>query len=89
LEEFVNEKLGKVFEYDKKKNTNLLETLRYYIKNNTNVQKTAEDMYVHYNTMRYRINKLKELGIDGEDGFELTEISLAYLLYQYLQLKKG
>jgi len=89
LEEFVNEKLGKVFEYDKKKNTNLLETLKYYIKNNTNVQKTAEDMYVHYNTMRYRINKLKELGIDGEDGFELTEISLAYQLYQYLQLKKG
>lgn len=89
LEDFVNEKLGKVFEYDKRKNTNLLETLKYYIKNNTNVQKTAEDMFVHYNTMRYRINKLKELGIDGEDGFELTEISLAYQLHQYLQLKKG
>ncbi len=89
LEDFVTEKLGKVFEYDKKKNTNLLETLKYYIKNNTNVQKTAEDMFVHYNTMRYRINKLKELGIDGEDGFELTEISLAYQLHQYLQLKKG
>ena len=89
MEDFVAEKLGKVFEYDKRKNTNLLETLRYYIKNNTNVQKTAEDMFVHYNTMRYRINKLKELGIDGEDGFELTDISLAYQLHQYLQLKKG
>ncbi|MFJ7662289.1 PucR family transcriptional regulator [Lysinibacillus sp. NPDC097162] len=89
LEDFVMEKLGKVFEYDKKKNTNLIETLRYYIKNNTNVQKTSEDMFVHYNTMRYRINKLKELGIDGEDGFELTEIALAYQLHQYLQLKKG
>ncbi|MFJ7405885.1 MULTISPECIES: PucR family transcriptional regulator [unclassified Lysinibacillus] len=89
LEDFVTEKLGKVFEYDKRKNTNLLETLRYYIKNNTNVQKTSEDMFVHYNTMRYRINKLKELGIDGEDGFELTEIALAYQLHQYLQLKKG
>ncbi|QPQ35648.1 PucR family transcriptional regulator [Lysinibacillus sp. JNUCC-52] len=89
LEDFVNEKLGKVFEYDKKKNTNLLETLRYYIQNNTNMHKTAEDMFVHYNTMRYRINKLKELGIDGEDGFELTEIALAYQLHQYLQLKKG
>ncbi|MGE7840395.1 PucR family transcriptional regulator [Lysinibacillus sp. NPDC093712] len=89
LEDFVTEKLGKVFEYDKRKNTNLIETLRYYIKNNTNVQKTSEDMFVHYNTMRYRINKLKELGIDGEDGFELTEIALAYQLHQYLQLKKG
>jgi purine catabolism regulator len=89
LEDFVTEKLGKVFEYDKRKNTNLIETLRYYIKNNTNVQKASEDMFVHYNTMRYRINKLKELGIDGEDGFELTEIALAYQLHQYLQLKKG
>lgn len=89
LEDFVTVKLGKVIEYDERKDANLLETMRYYIKNNTNIQKTADDMYVHYNTMRYRMNKLKELGINGDDGFELTEISVAYQLYQYLKSQKS
>ncbi|TRM10903.1 PucR family transcriptional regulator [Lentibacillus cibarius] len=88
LQEFVTEKLGSVIEYDERKGANLLETLSYYIQNNTNLQKTADDMYVHYNTMRYRMSKLKELGINDEDGFELAEISLAYQLHQYLKFKK-
>ncbi|MDW0111156.1 helix-turn-helix domain-containing protein [Sporosarcina aquimarina] len=89
LEEFVLEKLGPVLEYDEGKEVKLLETLRYYIKNNTNVQKTADDLYVHYNTMRYRMNTIKELGIQLDNGFELTEISLACQLLQYLEMKKG
>ncbi|WP_019375974.1 PucR family transcriptional regulator [Virgibacillus halodenitrificans] len=88
LEKFVTEKLGSVIEYDERKDANLLETLRYYIKNNTNLQKTADDMFVHYNTMRYRMNKLKELGIDVKSGFELTDISVAYQLYHYLKTQK-
>lgn len=89
LQEFVTEKIGKVIEYDERKDADLLETIQYYIKNNTNLQKTADDMYVHYNTMRYRMAKLKELGIDVNGGFGLTEISVAYQLYQYLKTKNG
>lgn len=89
LDEFVQEKLGTVLKYDEGKEVKLLETLRYYIKNNTNVQKTADDLFVHYNTMRYRMNKLKELGIHLDNGFELTEVSLACQLLQYLEMKKG
>lgn len=89
LQEFVNEKLGEVIEYDSKKEVNLLETLSYYIKNNTNLQKTSENMYVHYNTMRYRMNILKELGINYDDGFELMEIYLAYQLHLYLKMRQG
>lgn len=89
LEEFVMEKIGAVIEYDEGKEVKLIETLRYYIKNNTNLQKTAEDLYVHYNTMRYRMNKLKELGIQIENGFQLTEVSLACQLLEYLEMKKG
>lgn len=89
LEEFVTDKIGAVIEYDEGKEVKLIETLRYYIKNNTNLQKTAEDLYVHYNTMRYRMNKLKELGIHIENGFQLTEVSLACQLLEYLEMKKG
>lgn len=89
LEALVTEKLGKVITYDKQKNGNLLETLKYYIKNNYNLQKTADDMYIHYNTLRYRINKLKELGIEGEDGLEMTQVAVAFQLYLYLKSQKN
>ncbi|MBU5266856.1 PucR family transcriptional regulator [Virgibacillus proomii] len=89
LEAFVTEKLGKVITYDKQKNGNLLETLKYYIKNNYNLQKTADDMYIHYNTLRYRINKLKELGIEGEDGLEMMQVAVAFQLYLYLKSQKS
>ncbi|NBJ71066.1 MULTISPECIES: PucR family transcriptional regulator ligand-binding domain-containing protein [Clostridia] len=84
LNAFVKEKLGKVIAYDKRKNGNLLETLKYYIKNNYNIQKTADDMYIHYNTLRYRINKLKELGVEEEDGLEMAQVAVAFQLYLYL-----
>lgn len=89
LEEFMMEKLGEVIEYDRKTDSNLLETVKYYIKNNMNLQKTSKDMFIHYNTMRYRLKKLKDLGINCDDGFELMETYLAYQVYFYLKLKKG
>lgn len=85
LHGFVKEKLEKILEYDRKKDANLTETMQHYIKNNGNLQKTSKDLYIHYNTLRYRINKLKELGIDIENGNELMEISVAFQLYQYLK----
>ncbi|WP_017754474.1 PucR family transcriptional regulator [Calidifontibacillus oryziterrae] len=87
LQRYVEEKIGNIIEYNNKKDSNLLETIDFLIKNNWNIQKTAQDMFIHYNTLRYRVNKLKELGINTEDGFELTDISVAIQLYQYLNTK--
>ncbi|MFA1820878.1 PucR family transcriptional regulator [Virgibacillus oceani] len=83
IQEFVEEKLGEILAYDQKKDAELMETVKYLIKNNGNLQKTANDMYIHYNTLRYRVNKLKELGIDMKNGFDLTEVSVALELHQY------
>lgn len=84
LEEYVQAKIGKVIAYDQQREIDLLETLFYLIKHKGNLQKTADDMFIHYNSLRYRVQKLKELGLALEDGHTFMEIAVACQLYQYL-----
>ncbi|SEN49719.1 purine catabolism regulatory protein [Amphibacillus marinus] len=84
LNEFIDEKIGEVIHYDQQRDINLLETLTYLIKNNGNLQKTADEMFIHYNSLRYRVNKLKELGLELDEGHKFTEIAVACQLFQYL-----
>lgn len=87
LKNYVNEKLGKLIEYDNNHDLSLLDTLNGVIKTNFNLQKTSKNMYIHYNTLRYRMEKLKELGINIDDGFEIGEIVLAYNIYIWFKSK--
>lgn len=85
LTKYVEDKLGKIIEYDKTTNMNLMETLKILIEDNFNAKKAAKRLFVHYNTLRYRIDRIKELGIDIENGFEIGEIVLAYNIYLWLR----
>lgn len=61
--------LNPVTEYDKIHGTQLTETLNCLLQNNGNVKITAEQMYVHKNTMLQRKNKILE--IFGYSPFEM------------------
>jgi len=85
LNEFVYDKLGSLINYERENDGELIETLKNLIENNFNVKKTSREMYVHYNTLRYRVNKLKECNIDIENGYDTAEIVFAYNIYQWLK----
>ncbi len=59
----------------KLKNQELVDTLVIYFECNGNMDETASRMYTHKNTIKYRLNKIKELtGLDvknQEDNFKL------------------
>ena len=38
----------------------LLQTLRTYFQNDMNAQKTAEELFIHRNTLNMRLNKIRE-----------------------------
>lgn len=65
---------------------NLLQTLEKYYENNQDINKTGKALYVHGNTVRYRLQKIKEItGYDTsvfEDNFKL------YLLILYVKGRK-
>lgn len=56
-----NEKLGKLKGYEKNASNELLNSLEVYIDENRNIGHAAERLFIHRNTMKYRINKIEEI----------------------------
>lgn len=61
LVDYCQQTLGAVEQYDKLNNSNLLATLTVYINVSADAAAAAEQMYVHVNTLRYRLKKIEEL----------------------------
>ena len=77
MQTFLEGRIGNVLAYDEKKRMDLLETLEAFIEHDFNAQRAAASLFIHYNTFRYRLDKLKELGIDYDNGFDWMETALA------------
>jgi len=75
--DFVSEKLGSIIEFDTQNNTQLLRTLRTFLEANGNLRQAAKDMFIHHNTMRYRLNQIEAL---TNSNFSSLETKLEFLL---------
>lgn len=58
---FYNDILGKLINYDNKNSTKLVETLQVYIDQNCNMIKTSSLLFIHKNTLKYRIKRIEEI----------------------------
>lgn len=82
---YVKEKIGKILEEDERKDSELLNTLDVLIKNNMNIKKSSEELYIHNNSLRYRMDLIKKLGIDLDNGHRLAETAIAIQMHDYLK----
>lgn len=60
----------------------LIETFDRYIKNNLSIVETAKDMYVHVNTLKYRLKRIEELtdcSLKNVDDIIKLKLSLLYI----------
>lgn len=48
-------------EYDRANQSNMLETLRVYLDNDRNAQRCASILYLHRNSLQYRIRRIQEI----------------------------
>ena len=84
LDIYVEEKIGKLLRADEINDGNLSETLENYLNCSCNVKKTAEEMFLHRNTLNYRLKKIREiLGCDLENLDTCLELKLAFLIRRY------
>ena len=68
------------------KETNLGEIIEALVKNNLNISQTADDLYIHRNTLLYQLNKIKDqTGYNLKNISELFTLLLAYHLYLFEQ----
>lgn len=83
INEFYEEIILPLKNYDKKYNTQILTTAIKYIENDGNIKRTSEELFQHDNTIRYRINKIKEiLGMENLDGSFYEQLSIAIKIYK-------
>ena len=61
LTEYYEKTILPIDEYDTKNNSDLCKVLRCYLKNNGSVKDTADELYVHRNTINYKLNKVSEI----------------------------
>lgn len=79
--------LKPLIEYDRENNTELQRTLEVYLKNNKKLSETAKELYIHRNTVRYRIDKIIDiLNVDMEDGDILFNLYFSLKAFKILNL---
>jgi purine catabolism regulator len=83
LRSFQEEVIGPLLSHDGGKN--LIETLEAYFKNNGNLSQTAEALFIHRNTLFYRMEKIAEItGLDLSNPDTSLAIQLALRIYHML-----
>ncbi|MFW6035027.1 MAG: CdaR family transcriptional regulator [Halothermotrichaceae bacterium] len=65
-------------------NTNFGEIVEALVANNLNITKTAESLYMHRNTLLYKLDKIKNTtGMNPKDANNIFTLLLAYHLHLY------
>ena len=86
LERYIPETLKKLYLYDDEHKGELITTLQMYLRNNQSIKKTAGAMFVHYRTISYRIEKIKQIsGINFDDANEVLAVSNGLIIYKMLK----
>lgn len=79
--------LSSLLKYDNEKGTEFIETLSSYFKNSGNLKKVSEEMFTHYNTIIYRIQRIKEItGVDFDDYDEILNLQIALKIHEFMKL---
>ena len=78
--------LQRLASYDEKNGTELFGTLNAFTKTGFNKTSTAQALYIHRNTVNYRIQQIESLcGIDLSNEKLLFVLQLSFQLYSYRQ----
>jgi PucR family transcriptional regulator, purine catabolism regulatory protein len=88
LMEIIPETLIELKKHDKLYNTQLLETLRVYLECNGNASKAAQELFIHYKTMLYRLERVvKTCEIDLENYHSRLELGIGIKILNLLDNK--
>lgn len=75
--------IQKLIEYDNTNESGLLDTVIAYFENMYNISKTAEELFIHRNSLMYRLNKIQELtGKNVKNAYEMADIAYCAIAYK-------
>ncbi len=75
---FSQELLGVLSKSDQFNNTDYINTLDSFLQSNCNLREASLKLYIHYNTLRYRLSKIEEItGVDLNSSEDRLSFQLA------------
>ncbi|WP_423225177.1 helix-turn-helix domain-containing protein [Candidatus Amarolinea aalborgensis] len=85
LRKFYEETLGALTAYDARQQTSLVETLAAYFAHHGNLSRTAETLFLHRNTLLYRMERIAAIiGHDLDDPEVRLMLQVAFKVQQLL-----
>ncbi len=86
LSDYIMNRIEEIEQYDIENSSEYLNTLRAYLHYNKNVSITAEALFIHKNTVLYRVKRLQELfHIDFHDCNQLASLVCSLIIYDNLK----
>lgn len=83
--QFAQEMLGPLKLYDRDRDYDLVGTLKCYLECGRNVKRVSEVMFTHYNTVIYRLQRIREIaGIDLDDADTMLNMHIAIKILEVL-----
>lgn len=85
MQDYYEHTLKPLVEYDAANNSDLCQTLRSYLAHDGSVKDTADELFVHRNTINYKLNKIEELlGVEMSSLAARVELMIAFDLLDIL-----
>jgi len=89
LENYLPKGLKILKEYDQENATELSKTLEVFLKNAGNSRKTADELFIHYKTLKYRLKRIEEItGLDLSSGEVRLELHLGLKIMEVLNRRR-
>lgn len=86
LLEYVPESLQKLYDYKRPQRDDLIITLKTYLNRNQNLSRTAQDLFMHYKTAAYRIEKIAKItGMDFDNANEMLSVRIGLVVYKMIE----
>lgn len=90
LVEFIPENLMRLYQSDNKQRDELIQTLECYLRHQLNFSETAKELFIHYKTAMYRINRISEItGIDFDNSTEVLSVRIGMIVFQMIEKRKN
>lgn len=88
--QFSKELLGPLMDYDRQRDADLIKTLKAYFEAGGNVKRVSERLFTHYNTVIYRMQRIKEIAdVDLEDSDMMLNLHIALKIMEVVDTERS
>ena len=83
---YIPESVSRLYQYDVKNKGELINTLECFLDNNQSLKKTSQQMFIHYRTVSYRLQRIMEIsGMDFENASEMLVVRNGLIILRLVE----